>query len=52
MLIFAGDMSIPIMLNELRSVLQHMNTLLPCLSAGADALDFNVKEETFVISSG
>lgn len=29
-----------------------MNTLLPCLSVGADALDFNVKEETFVISSG
>lgn len=49
MLIPAGDTSVPVMLNELRSVLQHMNTLLPLPSAGSDALHFNAKEGIFFI---
>lgn len=52
MLILAGDMSIPITLNELRSVLQRMNTILPFPNTGSDALHFNAKEETFSPMTG
>lgn len=48
-LILAGDVSIPIMLNELRSVPQRTNTLLAFPSAGSDAPHFDAKEETFLI---